>query len=161
MTEFDVQKCPIPSSSDEFIRTWKRQCTTPDSKFTLLKHCGRLQLQSIFRVTLPGTLLSEILIVLNSLTPTAAKALQTEQLAQLHDANQDSFAEANAGRLQDVDRHAQTALDILQGLSGTATQVQALCQNVYCELTVSLAYGRDRKIPTHSEIVELYSQESS
>lgn len=111
---FEVQTCPTPASSDEFLRMWKRQCTTFESRLGLLKKCGPIRLQSIFKVNLPGELLSEILIALHSLPFLTAEAEQAEEASQGCAASQWVSAEADDMHSGD----AQLAFDILKALSG-------------------------------------------
>ncbi|DBB02441.1 TPA: hypothetical protein ACH3X3_011440 [Trebouxia sp. C0006] len=61
---FDPQKSPVPSTSDEFIRVWNRQCPTSADKLRLLSSCGPDHMSKLFRAALPADLLSSILIAL-------------------------------------------------------------------------------------------------
>ena len=54
----------MPATSDDFVRVWRRQCTTHDSKLGLLTRCGPHHLPALFRVNLPAELLSDILVIL-------------------------------------------------------------------------------------------------
>ena len=134
---FEVQTCPIPASSDEFLRVWKRQCTTWESRVELLKKCGPVKLQSLFKVNLPGELLSDILIALESMPFLAAEAVEADDASQGCAASQPVFVDA-------IDMHsgdAQHAFDILEALSGEwqstcATCLQQCCQAVFRENVV-------------------------
>ncbi len=64
---FDPQTSPVPSTSDEFIRVWNRQCPTSADKLRLLSSCGPDHMSKLFRAALPADLLSSILIMLCSL----------------------------------------------------------------------------------------------
>lgn len=111
---FEVQTCPIPASGDEFLRVWKRLCTTCESRLALLKKCGPVRLQSIFKVNLPGELLSEILIALDSRPLLTTEAVQADNASQGCEASQWVPAEADDLHSRD----AQLAFDILKALSG-------------------------------------------
>ena len=123
--EFDVQTNPVPSSSDAFIRTWKRQCTTPESKFALLKKCGAVKLQQLFKANLPGDLLSDILIVLCTATAsTICGASHAEQPSQQHADSQLHTSEPNSRPPQHSGSNAQFMFEILQSLTGEYAQLQ-------------------------------------
>ena len=131
--EFDVQTNPVPSSSDAFIRTWKRQCTTADSRFAFLKKCGAVKLQMLFKLNLPGDLLSDILIVLNTVTAsTAPEASQAEHLSQQHADSQLHIAETNGRKPQHGNSVAQLVFEILQSLTGEHGQLQTAASLLLC-----------------------------
>lgn len=114
MKAFDAQTCPVPASSGVFLRVWKHQCTSIDSKFELLKQCGPVKLQSLFNINLPGDLLSEILVVLHSLPLTTAGSEQLEKLSQECADSQQVSAEADEA----FSRNAELIFDIMKALSG-------------------------------------------
>ena len=116
---FDVQTCPIPASSDVFLRVWKYQCTTSESKVELLKKCGAIKLQSIFKVNLPAELLSDILIALDS-TSFITNSMQVERASQQCEDSQQVLAEANGMRSGDV----QLIFDTMKALHGEHAIVQ-------------------------------------
>lgn len=114
VSAFDVQTCPVPASSDEFLRVWKRQCITCESRVEFLRKCGAVKLQSLFKVNLPGELLSDILIALESMPCLAAETLQAEKSSQGCAASQQGLGEADGMHAG----NAQLAYDILKAISG-------------------------------------------
>ncbi len=64
---FDPQTSPVPSTSDEFIRVWNRQCPTSADKLRLLSSCGPDHMSKLFKAAIPADLLSSILVTLCSL----------------------------------------------------------------------------------------------
>lgn len=127
--EFDIQTCPVPSSSDEFIRTWKRKCIRSESKLGLLQKCGAVKLQSIFKVNLPAELLSNFLLVLDSAPPPEAM-----QACEACTADQHQLSAAHTSHLSNTSSNAQLIFDILQALSGEPqTMISRSCR-VHCLL---------------------------
>lgn len=112
MKAFDAQTCPIPASSGVFLRVWKHQCTSLESKIELLRQCGPTKLQSIFKINLPGELLSDILVVLHSVT--TAGSIPAEKASQGCADSQQVFAQAD----EMCSRDAELISDIMKALSG-------------------------------------------
>ena len=102
-----------------FLRVWKHQCTTSESRVELLKKCGALKLQSMFKVSLPGELLSDILIALDSM-PVTAEGMQVEKAFQGCADSQQVVAAADSTCSGDV----ELIFDIMKALSGEHAAVQ-------------------------------------
>lgn len=114
MKAFDAQTCPIPTSSGVFLRVWKHQCTSIESKIELLKQCGAIKLQSMFKINLPGELLSDILVVLSSMPLTTAGSEHVKKASQGCADSQQVFAQADEMCSSD----AELIFDIMKTLSG-------------------------------------------
>ena len=148
MKAFDVQTCPIPASSDVFLRVWKHECTTSESRVELLRKCGALKLQSMFKINLPGQLLSDILIVLDS--------MQVEQASQGYADSQQIFAEADGMHSRDV----QFIVDIMKALHGGHAVVQTFALMEPCWSERICFCIRDRQICSDCETDQPCSKES-
>ena len=123
---FNVQTCPVPASSDEFLRVWKRQCTKFESRAIFLRKCGAVKLQSLFKVNLPGELLSDILIVLESMLFPAADSAEVVQAEQGCANSQQVLPEAEGLHSGD----AQLTFDIMKALSGERAIVQTVASTL-------------------------------
>ncbi len=130
---FDLQTCPAPLTSDEFIRVWKRQCPTCESKLGLLITCGPDHLCRLFKVNLPAEILSGILVTLCSMQNPDSDPIRRESQAdvvvstcvvkegQSIERNDDQSAAA-VGSMQTKAAqgysYADFIFNLLQGLSG-------------------------------------------
>lgn len=151
---FDVQTCPIPASSDVFLRVWKHECTTSESRVELLRKCGALKLQSMFKINLPGQLLSDILIVLDTMPFTSEDSMQVEP--QGYADSQQILAQADGMHSRDV----QFIVDIMKALQGghAVVQTSALMEPCWSERICFCI--RDRQICSDSKTDQPCSKES-
>ncbi len=154
---FDPQTSPVPSTSDEFIRVWNRQCPTIADKLRLLSSCGPDHMSKLFRAALPADLLSSILITLCSLynpgsgstgEPAGASSNMPEQ-----EGADIQFAQAEGvmpGSVLSAEScsNADFIFDMLHGLSGKdhhCSDSCALCLSSQCSiLTTCFLLGAGR-----------------
>ncbi len=136
---FDPQTSPVPSTSDEFIRVWNRQCPTSAHKLGLLSSCGPDHMSKLFRAALPADLLSSILITLCSLhnpgsgsTGEPAGASSNVPKQEGADMQAEGVMPGSA-LIADSCSNAEFIFDMLHGLSGEAiivlTAVHSVCHH--------------------------------
>ena len=154
---FDPQKSPVPSTSDEFIRVWNRQCPTSADKLRLLSSCGPDHMSKLFRAALPADLLSSILIALCPLHNPASGSPGEPAGALSNMPKQESadmpFAQAEGvmpGSVLSAEScsNADFIFDMLHGLSGEGHHCSgscALCLSLQCStMTSCLLLGAGR-----------------
>ena len=144
---FDPLKSPVPSTSDEFLRLWKRQCPTRADKLTLLSRCGPDHLCRLFKVNLPADLLSDILTTLYSphIAASAPAGVQTKISSCVHkkEDSQEQVEHSDSAapspmqtKIADECNDATFIFNMLQGLSGEIHCGHIVCQAIMSRLTV-------------------------
>ncbi|DBA90051.1 TPA: hypothetical protein ACH3X2_004316 [Trebouxia sp. C0005] len=133
---FDPQTSRVPSSSDEFIRVWNRQCPTSADKLRLLSTCGPDHMSKLFRAALPADLLSSILITLCSLhnpasgstgVPAGASSSTQQQAgADMQFAHAEGVLPGSMPSAE-ICSNAEFIFDMLHGLSGEGHHCPELC----------------------------------
>lgn len=111
----------------------------------------------MFKVNLPGELLSDILIVLDLMPVTAEGSMQNEKASQGCADSQQVLAEADGMRSGDV----QLIFDIMKALCGEHAIVQTLALMETCWSESNHCCVRDRQICVDSETDQPCSKESS
>ncbi len=142
---FDPQTSPVPSTSDEFIRVWNRQCPTSADKLRLLSSCGPDHMRKLFRAALPADLLSGILVTLCSLhtpasgstgVPAAASSnMQKQAGADMQFAQAEGVLPGSVPSAESCS-NAEFIFDMLRGLSGECHHCPdrcALCLSSQCD----------------------------
>ncbi|KAL0037757.1 hypothetical protein WJX77_010955 [Trebouxia sp. C0004] len=124
---FDPQTSPVPSTTDEFIRIWNRQCPTSSDKLRLLSSCGPDHICKLFRAALPADLLSSILVTLCSLHNPASGStgvpavpssnMQKQEVAYMQSAQAEVVMPGSLPSAESCS-NAEFIFDMLHGLSG-------------------------------------------
>ena len=159
---FDPVKSPVPSTSDEFLRLWKRQCPTRADKLILLSKCGPDHLCRLFKVTLPADLLSDILTTLYSshIAASAPAEVQIKASSCVHrkEDSQEQVEHSDSAapspmqtKIADECNSADFIFNMLQSLSGEIHCGHIVCQAVMSRLTMWCTHARCWKIFSYSE----------
>ena len=141
----------VPSTSDEFIRRWKRRCPDQVAKLGLLVQCGPTALQTLIRKNLPADLLSDMLVTLAAAqqtcstdsttdTVTAGSCVQLSTASRV-DCTAAEGAVASGAQQDDAPLTANWVYRMLVGISGRScctfeTQIAfrhgSICDTTHC-----------------------------